>query len=77
MVTRSPSVSAGTPSERSAPTISDVSRLAGTPDTAASPPDSAASIKARLVTDFEPGTVTRACTGRCAYGAGQGGVTGT
>ena len=48
-----------------------VSRLVGAPDTDAGPPESAASSSARLVTDFEPGTLTRPRTGPPATGAGQ------
>jgi hypothetical protein len=72
---RSPSTSTGTPRARNAPTISAVSRDAGAPETVALPPERAASSSARLVTDLEPGTLTRPRTGAAACGAGQGVVT--
>ena len=63
-----------TPSTSSAPIIRSVSRLRSAPLMVETPPAaaaSAASTSARLVCDFEPGTVTVACTGRDAAGAGQ------
>ena len=62
------------PSASSAPIIRSVSRLRSAPLMVETPPvaaASAASTNARLVWDFEPGTVTVACTGREVYGAGQ------
>src|SRR5271156_7035141 len=62
------------PSVSSAPIIRSVSRLRSAPLIVETPPlvaASAASTKARLVWDFEPGTVTVAHTGREVHGAGQ------
>ena len=60
-----PAPSSDTPSVRSAPIIRSVSRLRSAPLTVDVPCGvaSAASTSARLVCDFEPGTVTVACTG--------------
>ncbi len=54
------------PSASSAPIIRSVSRLRSAPLIVETPlaAASAASTSARLVCDFEPGTVTVACTGR-------------
>src|ERR1700742_3801483 len=62
------------PSAFSAPIIRSVSRLRSAPLVVEAAPvaaASAASTNARLVWDFEPGTVTVACTGREVAGAGQ------
>ncbi len=62
------------PSASSAPIIKSVSRLRSAPLMVETPPSaaaSAASTSARLVWDFEPGTVTVAWTGREVAGAGQ------
>src|ERR1700722_10895356 len=62
------------PSASSAPIIRSVSRLRSAPLMVETPPvaaASAASTNARLVCDFEPGTVTVASTGRELEGAGQ------
>ncbi len=68
-----PSPSTVTPSVRTAPIIRSVSRLRSAPLIVDFPcaVASAASTSARLVCDFEPGTVTVACTGLGAVGAGQ------
>ena len=62
-----------TPSARSAPIIRSVSRLRSAPLIVDAPcgAASAASTSARLVCDFEPGTVTVAWTGVGVDGAGQ------
>src|SRR5262249_9561436 len=66
------------PSVRSAPIIKSVSRLRSAPLIVEVPwacaADSPARISARLVCDFEPGTVTVAWTGVGALGAVQGSV---
>ena len=62
------------PSASSAPIIRSVSRLRSAPLMVETPPvaaASAASTNARLVWDFEPGTVTVASTGREVEGAGR------
>src|SRR6201999_4565065 len=62
------------PNAPSAPIIRSVSRLRSAPLIVETPPfaaASAASTNARLVSDFEPGTVTVAHTGRCVCGAAQ------
>src|SRR5664279_2712559 len=59
------------PSARSAAAISSVSRLRRAPTSLDGPVAWAARISARLVRDFEPGTVTVALTGRVATGADQ------
>src|SRR5256885_2322174 len=63
--------STGTPRARNAASISAESRLPGTPCTAASPRQSAASTSARFVIDLDPGTPTVARTGDVATGADQ------
>ena len=62
-----------TPSARTAPIIRSVSRLRSAPLMVDVPcaVASAASTRARLVCDFEPGTVTVACTGLGVVGAFQ------
>ncbi len=62
-----------TPSVRKAPIIRSVSRLRSAPPMVDVPCEvaSAASTSARLVSDFEPGTVTVACTGTSVVGACQ------
>ena len=62
-----------TPSACSAPIIRSVSRLRSAPLIVDVPcaVASAASTSARLVSDFEPGTVTVACTGPVVDGACQ------
>ena len=62
------------PSVLSAPIIRSVSRLRSAPEMRDGPDCTAASaarISARLVIDFDPGTMTVACTGPEAGGAGQ------
>ena len=73
-VTRHPSAdsSTTTPRARSASRISCVSRASRPLTMVEGPLASAASTSARLVSDFEPGTVTVAVTGTGACGAGQG-----
>lgn len=67
-----PSPSTRRPSVRSAPIIKSVSRLRSAPLMVGVPwpcaAASAASTRVRLVCDFEPGTVTVACTGCGARG---------
>ncbi len=58
-----------TPRARSASRIRVVSRASSPPVIADGPLDSAASTRARLVSDFEPGMVTVALTGTGACGA--------
>src|SRR5882757_1564870 len=60
-----------TPSETSAARIRAVSRAASRPDSVEGPSAMAARMSARLLIDFEPGTVTRPSTAPCARGAGQ------
>ena len=60
-----------TPIARSASAISTVSRLRSGRRSQPGSEESAASTRARLVTDFEPGTVTVASTAPGAVGAGQ------
>src|SRR5664279_2762920 len=64
------------PSARNAAAINSVSRLRRAPISLDGPVAWAARISARLVRDFEPGTVTVAVTGRVATGTDQPGRTG-
>ena len=70
--TRRPTPRRSTPRVRSASRISWVSRASRPFTMVEGPSASAASTSARLVSDFEPGTVTVAVTGTGACGAGQG-----
>ncbi|GAA3436228.1 hypothetical protein GCM10018954_058370 [Kutzneria kofuensis] len=65
-----------TPSERSAAAISWVSRLRSGRCTVEGPSARAASNRARLVIDLEPGTGTVARTGSVTDGVGHGCVMG-
>ena len=69
---RSPCSSIVTPSVRSASRIRAVSRASSPPVIADGPLDNAASTRARLVSDLEPGMVTVALTGTGAWGAVHG-----
>src|SRR5699024_12256553 len=71
-VPSAPAAVTSVPSARSAPVISSLSRLTRGPRTRQGVADNAASTRARLVIDFEPGRDRRAFTGRSAVGAGQG-----
>ena len=72
-VRSAPSPVMSKPRVRSAPIIRSVSRLRSAPSIREAPPPwaaaNAARISARLVIDFEPGTVTVACTGVLTVGA--------
>ncbi len=63
------------PSDVSARAMRCVSRAASAADTVDGPLASAASTRARLVADLDPGTATVAETGSAAVGAGQASVT--
>ena len=67
----SPSSSMEVRSARSASTMSPVSRARSGPRIRLGPSARAAITAARLVNDFDPGSVTTASTGPCATGAGQ------